>query len=64
MVLFENSSFDFFDTLKKDHPIEKTIYVFKEKTNEYPDWVYKLKPKMEIVEQMDRGYVIEKLEFE
>lgn len=60
----EASRFDFFDTLKKDHPIEKIIYVFKEKTNEYPDWVYKLKPKMEIVDEMDRDYVIEKLEFE
>lgn len=57
------SRFDFFDTLDSKRPTEKVIYVFKEKTNEYPTWVYDLKPEMEIVEEMERNYVIEKLEF-
>lgn len=62
--LEEASRFDFFDTLAKKRPDEKIFYVFKEETNEYPDWISKLKPKTEIVEQLDRGYIIEKLEFE
>lgn len=57
------SRFDFFDTLDAKRPKEKVIYIFKEKNNEYPTWVYDLEPKMEIVEEMDRNYVIEKLEF-
>ncbi|MBL7544681.1 MAG: glycosyltransferase family 39 protein [Bdellovibrionaceae bacterium] len=57
------SRFDFFDTLKEKDPKEKIIYVFKEERNEYPDWVYALKPKSQIVERLDRDYVIEKLEF-
>ena len=57
------SRFDFFDTLGSKQPVEKVIYVFKEKTNEYPRWIYDLEPKMEIVEEMERNYVIEKLEF-
>lgn len=62
--LEDASRFDFFDTLKMKRPEEKVFYVFKEKTNEYPDWIYKLTPKIEIVELLDRDYVIEKLEFE
>jgi 4-amino-4-deoxy-L-arabinose transferase-like glycosyltransferase len=58
------SRFDFFDTLDQKRPTEKTIYVFKEERNEYPDWVNDLEPKTEIVEQLERGYVIEKLEFQ
>lgn len=57
------SRFDFFDTLSTEPPKEKIIYVFKESRNEYPTWIYDLKPKTEIVEYFDRDYVIEKLEF-
>lgn len=58
------SRFDFFETFSQKKPTEKTIYVFKESRNEYPTWVYDLKPKSELVETLDRDYVIEKLEFE
>lgn len=58
------SRFDFFDTLSGKRPSERIIYVFKEKRNEYPDWVNELKPDAEIVEFLDRDYVIEKLEFQ
>lgn len=58
------SRFDFFDTLNGKRPDEKVIYVFKEERNEYPDWINELEPKTEIVEKLERGYVIEKLEFE
>lgn len=58
------SRFDFFDTLELKRPPEKIIYVFKEKSNEYPQWIYNLKPKTQIVEKLQRNYVIEKLEFE
>ena len=58
------SRFDFFDTFAEKRPIQKKIFVFKELRNEYTDWVYHLKPKMEIVETMDRDYIIEKLEFD
>ena len=58
------SRFDFFDTLTHPSISEKTIYVFKELRNEYPSWVIDLKPKSEIVERLDRDYVVEKLEFE
>lgn len=57
------SRFDYFDSLKEKTELQKTIYVFKEFRNEYPDWINELRPKIEIVEHLDRDYVIEKLEF-
>lgn len=59
------SRFDFFDTLSDTLPNKQgTMYVFKEERNEYPNWIKELKPKTQIVERFDRGYIIEKLEFQ
>jgi 4-amino-4-deoxy-L-arabinose transferase-like glycosyltransferase len=58
------SRFDFFETFPDKKPDQKTIYVFKESRNEYPAWVYNLAPRSEVVETLERDYIIEKLEFE
>ena len=62
LKLVKASRYDFFDTLKVDYVnFPKTFYVIKEKNNEYPQWVYDIKPQAEIVKKLDKDYLIEKV---
>lgn len=56
------SRYDFFDTFPIDYSSFPTeFYVFKEATNEYPEWLLDMKPKVKVVKKLDRNYVIEKV---
>ncbi|MCB0370448.1 MAG: hypothetical protein KDD45_13740, partial [Bdellovibrionales bacterium] len=56
------SRYDFFDTLPIDYArFPKVFYVFKEKNNEYPQWLIDLKPKFKVVKKLERNYLIEKV---
>ena len=59
------SRYDFFDTFPIDYTnFPKTFYVMKEITNEYPSWLAEMKPKVKVVKELDRNYVIEEVVIE
>lgn len=56
------SRYDFFDTFPIDFKnFPSVFYVFKEITNEYPDWLLEMKPTITVAKKLERNYVIEKV---
>jgi hypothetical protein len=53
---------DFFDTFPIDYAhFPKEFYVFKEATNDYPEWLLDMKPTAKVVKKLERNYVVEKV---
>lgn len=56
------SRYDFFDTFPIDYAhFPKEFYVFKEATNDYPEWLLDMKPTAKVVKKLERNYVVEKV---